>query len=63
MWVLDDDCGILWTGRAGKVIFAYKDFSYPLESAVTVYDAHTGKRFDAKKTLEAKRLGIYRLET
>ncbi len=62
MWVLEDNRGILWTGPAGKVIFAYKDFSYPLESPVTIYDAHTEKRFLAKTSLEAKKFGIYRLE-
>jgi hypothetical protein len=62
MWVLEDDCGIMWAGNGGKVIFAYKDFSYPFESPVIVYDAHTDKRFPAQKSLEAKKFGIYRLE-
>ena len=62
MWVLDDDCGILWTGGTGKVLFAYKDFSYPLDSVSTVYEARSEKRTTAGKTLEAKQFGIYRLE-
>ena len=63
MWVLEDEQGIMWTGPSGKVIFAYKDFTYALESPATIYDARNDKRYPAKNNFAAKKLGIYRLES
>lgn len=62
MWVLEDDCGIVWKDQGTEVLFAYKDFNYAIKDAVDVLDAITNQHHQAENNLAAKRLGVYLLK-
>jgi hypothetical protein len=60
MWVLEDDRGIVWRGPDKKeVLFAYKDFDYPVRGTAEILDAVQNTKSQAYNALAAKRLGIY----
>ena len=61
MWLLEEDQGVVWKSKDADVLFAYKEFQYPLTSGASVLDAKTGERYQAGKALSAKRMGIYLL--
>jgi hypothetical protein len=62
MWVLEEDRGILWKGQAADVLFAYKEFEFPIDGMKKVFDAVSGKKLEANAHLPAKKLTIYLIE-
>jgi len=62
MWVLDRSNGILWKGPGTEVLFAYKDFDYPVNGAAEVLNAITNTTYKAGNELAAKAMGIYLLK-
>jgi hypothetical protein len=63
MWVLEDGRGMLWKGPHADVLFAYKDFEFPLKSNTEVMDAVHFSSLQATERLSAKKMGIYLLKT
>ena len=59
MWVLEDDHGIVWKDNGSEVLFAYKDFDYPIKGTADVLDATANQHHQIEKSLAAKRLGVY----
>ena len=60
MWVLADDQGIVWRGPdQTEVLFAYKDFDYPVRGPAEILDAVQNAKSHAQNAFAAKRLGIY----
>jgi len=61
MWVLEDGQGMLWKGPQANVLFAYKDFEFPLPGNTEVLDAISATSRQATGALVAKKMGIYLL--
>ncbi len=60
MWLLDDDCGILWKDGDIRVIFAYREFDYPLPGVCQVIEVISGntRQAEGKIALQARQIYI-----
>jgi hypothetical protein len=61
MWVLEVGHGIDWKAPNSEVLFACRDFAYPLASEPQTLDAVENMLSTVKNSLDVKALGIYHL--
>lgn len=59
MSLLENGNGVIWRSLRADVIFAYKDFVYPLAAGATAIDAIANFEITQKEHLSAQQLGIY----
>jgi len=60
--VLPDNQGIVWTSEDGaEVVFAYRNFEYPLEQEAVIEDVLAGVCRTADRDIKCHRHGIYRI--
>ncbi len=62
MWLLEQDNGVVWKAPSTEVLFAYKDFDYPIHGAAEVLDAIKNEQHKVEEKLPAKAMGIYLLK-
>lgn len=63
LWVLDNDCGLMWKSPQAEVVFGYKDFEFGLIADTEVLEAVSGKKYQAQRKLPIRKMEIYLLKT